>query len=343
MSILNTRFDTPFNTAPFSKIKTEAYLPAFKKAIENAKNEIDQIVENSALPNFENTIEALDYTGEQLDRISSIFFNLNAAETNDAIQKIAQEVSPLLTEFSNDIALNVALFERVKSVYNAKETLSLSKEQQTLLDKKYKGFSRNGANLNDAQKEILREIDKEQSQLKLTFGENILAETNRYELLITKPADLEGLPEGAMEAAKQLAVEKNKEGWLFTLDYPSYVPFMTYAKNRGLRKKLALAFGQKGFQNDALDNQEIVLKIAQLRFKRAQLLGYETHAHFVLEERMAKTPETVRNFLEDLLSKALPAAKKEFKELEDFAIKLDHIDRLEKWDEYGLPYDSFYS
>ena len=332
MSILNTRFDTPFNTAPFSKIKTEAYLPAFKKAIENAKNEIDQIVENSALPNFENTIEALDYTGEQLDRISSIFFNLNAAETNDAIQKIAQEVSPLLTEFSNDVALNVALFERVKSVYNAKETLSLSKEQQTLLDKKYKGFSRNGANLNDAQKEILREIDKEQSQLKLTFGENILAETNRYELLITKPADLEGLPEGAMEAAKQLAVEKNKEGWLFTLDYPSYVPFMTYAKNRGLRKKLALAFGQKGFQNDALDNQEIVLKIAQLRFKRAQLLGYETHAHFVLEERMAKTPETVRNFLEDLLSKALPAAKKEFKELEDFAIKLDHIDRLEKWD-----------
>ena len=332
MSILNTRFDTPFNTAPFSKIKTEAYLPAFKKAIENAKNEIDQIVENSALPSFENTIEALDYTGEQLDRISSVFFNLNAAETNDAIQKIAQEVSPLLTEFSNDIALNVALFERVKSVYNAKETLSLSKEQQTLLDKKYKGFSRNGANLNDAQKEILREIDKEQSQLKLTFGENILAETNRYELLITKPADLEGLPEGAMEAAKQLAVEKNKEGWLFTLDYPSYVPFMTYAKNRGLRKKLALAFGQKGFQNDALDNQEIVLKIAQLRFKRAQLLGYETHAHFVLEERMAKTPETVRNFLEDLLSKALPAAKKEFKELEDFAIKLDHIDRLEKWD-----------
>ena len=332
MSILNTRFDTPFNTAPFSKIKTEAYLPAFKKAIENAKNEIDQIVENSALPSFENTIEALDYTGEQLDRISSIFFNLNAAETNDAIQKIAQEVSPLLTEFSNDVALNVALFERVKSVYNAKETLSLSKEQQTLLDKKYKGFSRNGANLNDAQKEILREIDKEQSQLKLTFGENILAETNRYELLITKPADLEGLPEGAMEAAKQLAVEKNKEGWLITLNYPSYVPFMTYAKNRGLRKKLALAFGQKGFQNDALDNQEIVLKIAQLRFKRAQLLGYETHAHFVLEERMAKTPETVRNFLEDLLSKALPAAKKEFKELEDFAIKLDHIDRLEKWD-----------
>ena len=332
MSILNTRFETPYNTAPFSKIKTEAFLPAFKKAIENAKNEIDQIVENNAQPSFENTIEALEFTGEQLDRISSIFFNLNAAETNDAIQKIAQEVSPLLTEFSNDVALNIALFERVKSIYNSKESLSLSKEQQTLLDKKYKGFSRNGANLNDTQKEILREIDKEQSQLKLTFGENILAETNRYELLISESSDLKGLPEGAVEAAKQLAVEKNKEGWLFTLDYPSYIPFMTYAKNRRLRKELAIAFGQKGFQNDALDNQEIVLKIAQLRFKRARLLGYETHAHFVLEERMAKTPETVQNFLEDLLTKALPAAKKEFKELEDFAKKLDHIDRLEKWD-----------
>ena len=259
MSILNTRFETPYNTAPFSKIKTEAFLPAFKKAIENAKNEIDQIVENNAQPSFENTIEALEFTGEQLDRISSIFFNLNAAETNDAIQKIAQEVSPLLTEFSNDVALNIALFERVKSIYNSKESLSLSKEQQTLLDKKYKGFSRNGANLNDTHKEILREIDKEQSQLKLTFGENILAETNRYELLISESSDLKGLPEGAVEAAKQLAVEKNKEGWLFTLDYPSYIPFMTYAKNRRLRKELAIAFGQKGFQNDALDNQEIVL------------------------------------------------------------------------------------
>ena len=274
----------------------------------------------------------MDYTGEQLDRISSIFFNLNAAETNDEIQKIAQEVSPLLTEFSNDVALNTALFERVKSVYNTKASLSLTQEQKTLLDKKYKGFSRNGANLNADQKETLRAIDKEQSQLQLTFGENILAETNRYELLITEVSDLEGLPEGAIEAAKQMAEEKGKKGWLLTLDYPSYVPFMTYAKNRALRKELALAFGQKGFQNDALDNQDIVLKITQLRYQRAQLLGYETHAYFVLEERMAKTPETVRNFLEDLLEKALPAAKKEFEELESFAKNLDNIDRLEKWD-----------
>ncbi|MDB9954154.1 M3 family metallopeptidase [Flavobacteriaceae bacterium] len=332
MSTLDTRFDTPYNTAPFSKIKTDEFLASFAKAIESAKHEIDLIVKNEETPTFENTIEALDYTGEQLGRISSIFFNLNAAETNDEIQKIAQEVSPLLTEFSNDVALNTALFERVKSVYNTKASLSLTQEQKTLLDKKYKGFSRNGANLNADQKETLRAIDKEQSQLQLTFGENILAETNRYELLITEVSDLEGLPEGAIEAAKQMAEEKGKKGWLLTLDYPSYVPFMTYAKNRDLRKELALAFGQKGFQNDALDNQDIVLKITQLRYQRAQLLGYETHAHFVLEERMAKTPETVRNFLEDLLEKALPAAKKEFEELESFAKNLDNIDRLEKWD-----------
>ena len=230
------------------------------------------------------------------------------------------------------MALNTVLFERVKAVYNAKESLTLTEEQKTLLDKKYKGFSRNGANLDSDQKEKLRDIDKQQSKLQLTFGENILAETNRYELLITEYSDLEGIPEGAIEAAKQLAEEKDKKGWLITLDYPSYIPFMTYAKNRALRQQLALAFGQKGFQNDALDNQEIVLKITKLRYNRAQLLGYDTHAHFVLEERMAKTPGNVQNFLEDLLSKALPAAKKEFQALEDFAKKLDGIDRLEKWD-----------
>ena len=332
MNVLDKRFETPYNSAPFSKLKTDHFLPAFVNAIENAKTEISQITNNKAIPSFENTIEALEYSGEQLDRISSIFFNLNAAETNEEIQKIAQEVSPLLTEFSNDMALNAALFERVKYVYNNTESHALTEEQKTLLDKKYKGFSRNGANLNAKQKERLRAIDKELSQLKLTFGEHILAETNRYELLISNRSDLDGLPEGAIEAAKQLANEKNKTGWLITLDYPSYIPFMTYAKNRTLRKKLALAFGQKGFQNDALDNQDIVLKISKLRYKRAQLLGYETHSHFVLEERMAKTPETVRTFLEDLLEKALPAAKKEFKALEDFAKNLDGIDRLEKWD-----------
>ena len=332
MSLLNKRFETPYNTAPFSNIKTEDFLPAFVKAIKVANIEIAKITDSKETPTFKNTIEALDYSGESLDRISSIFFNLNAAETNERIQKIAQEVSPLLTDFSNDIALNSPLFERVKLVYNSRKTLNLSEEQKILLEKKYKGFSRNGANLGKKDKETLREIDKELSKLKLSFGENVLAETNRYELLITDQSDLDGLPEGAIEAAKQTAVEKNRNGWLINLDYPSYIPFMTYSKKRALRKELALAFGRKGFQNDALDNQEIVLRIAQLRFKRAKLLGYNTHAHFVLEERMAKTPKNVCDFLEDLLEKALPAAKKEFQELEAFAKRTEGINRLEKWD-----------
>ena len=331
-NILAKPFKTTYGSAPFSKIKNTHFLPAFKLAIQEAKKEIDDIVNNSDSPTFQNTIEALDFSGEQLDRISSVFFNLNSAETNDVIQKIAQEVSPLLSEFSNDIALNEILFKRVKSVYDLKESLNLTTEQATLLDKKYKGFSRNGANLPEDKKLKLREIDKKLSQLKLKFGENVLAETNKFEMLISDKNDLAGLPEGTLEAAKQLAESKNKEGWLFTLDYPSYIPFMTYADNRELRKKLAIASGKKAFHKDALDNQENVLNIAKLRFERAQLLGYKTHAHFVLEERMAKTPDKVESFLNELLEKAKPAALREFKELESFAKELDGIDHLEKWD-----------
>ena len=332
MTILNKAFNTPYNTAPFSEIKTEDYLPAFIEGIKKSKAEIDAITANTEAPTFKNTIEALDYSGEELDRLSSIFFNLNSAETNDEIQKIAQEVSPLLSEFGNDITLNEALFKRVKAVYDSKSTLDLTTEQATLLDKRYKGFSRNGANLTEDKKTKLRAIDKELSQLKLKFGEHILAETNAYELHLTNEDDLSGLPEGAKEAAKQLAESKDKDGWLITLDYPSYIPFMTYADNRTLREELSKAFGRKGFQNNELDNQDIVLKIAKLRFERAQLLGYKTHAHFVLEERMAQTPEKVTSFLNELLEKAKPAAKDEFKALEDFAKDLDGIDQLQKWD-----------
>nr|WP_111309304.1 M3 family metallopeptidase [Confluentibacter sediminis] len=332
MNILLNKFQTPYNTAPFSKIRNDDFLPAFKKAIENAKIEIDGIVNNSENPTFQNTIEALEFSGEPLDRMSSIFFNLNSAETNDTIQKIAQDISPLLSEFSNDITLNEDLFKRIKAVYNSKDHLNLTTEQQTLLDKKYKSFSRNGANLPNDKKEKLRAIDKELSTLTLKFGENVLAETNKFEMLITDEADLSGLPEGTIEAAKQLAETKDKDGWLFTLDYPSYIPFVTYADNRNLRKKMTIAAGKKGFHNDDLDNQNIVLQIARLRFERANLLGYKTHAHFVLEERMAKTPETVESFLNELLVKAKPAAENEFKHLENFAKDLDGIDQLEKWD-----------
>ena len=329
---LITSFNTKYNTAPFRIIQTEDFLPAFKETIKMAKKEIDTIVINPKKPSFENTIEALDFSGEQLDRISSIFFNLNSAETNEAIQKIAQEVSPLLSEFSNDITLNEDLFKRVKTVYYSKPELNLTTEQTTLLDKKYKSFSRNGANLPEDKKIQLREIDKKLSTLKLKFGENVLAETNKFEMLITDESNLSGLPEGTKEAAKQLAESKEKKGWLFTLDYPSYIPFITYADNRDLRKKLSLAAGAKAFKGDALDNQNNVLQIAQLRYERANLLGYKTHAHFVLEERMAETPETVLKFSNDLLEKAKPAAEREYKKLENFAKDLDNIDQLQKWD-----------
>lgn len=328
MNILLEKFDF----APFSKIKNDDFLPAFQHAIALAKEEIEAITSNNEAPDFENTIAALDYSGEQLDRVSSLFFNLNSAETNEEIQKIAQDVSPLLSEFSNDVALNTVLFERVSAVYDKKEQLTLTAEQHTLLDKKYKGFSRNGANLPDDKKETLRAIDKELSALKLTFGENILAETNAYELHLTDSNDIKGLPDGALEAAAQVAQQNNKTGWIFTLDYPSYIPFMKYADSRELRKKMAIAFGAKGFQNNAHNNEQNVLKIVKLRHQRAQLLGYDTHAHFVLEERMAGTPEKVTSFLNDLLEKAKPVALKEFNELETFAKELDNIDRLEKWD-----------
>ncbi|MBP7397917.1 MAG: M3 family metallopeptidase, partial [Flavobacterium sp.] len=232
----------------------------------------------------------------------------------------------------NDVRLNPDLFARVKTVYEQRDKLNLNPEQTTLLDKKYKSFSRNGANLPEDKKNQLREIDKELSKLSLQFGENVLAETQAYQLHITDKSDLAGLPEGTIEAAHSLAKSQEKEGWIFTLDYPSYVPFVTYADNRELRKKMAIAFGAKGFQNNEFDNQEIVLKIAKLRFDRAQVLGYATHAHFVLEERMAESPEKVKTFSNDLLEKAKSAALKEFAQLTAFAKELDGIDHLEKWD-----------
>ena len=332
MKILTKKFNTKYDIAPFSQIKMEDYHPAFIENIAAAKAEIDAIINNPEAPTFENTIEALEFSGDALGRLSSIFFNLNSAETSDEMQKIAQEVSPLLTEFSNDITLNEDLFKRIKTVNKQKNNLNLSVEQTTLLDKKFKSFSRNGALLSEVKKTKLREIDTELAKLKLTFGENVLAETHAFELHLTNEKDLSGLPEGTIEEARSLAKSKDKEGWIFTLDHPSYIPFVTYADNRELRKEMAIAAGKKAFQNNEFDNQEITLKIAKLRFERANLLGYETHSHFVLEERMAQNPDKVKSFLNDLLNKAKPAAQKEFAELTAFAKELDGIDQLEKWD-----------
>lgn len=332
MNITDNPLLLPFNEAPFSSIKNEHFKPAFEEAIRMARKEIDAITQTTEAPTFENTVVALDYSGAQLDRISSVFFNLNSAETNEEIQKIAQEVSPLLSEFGNDITLNEALFARVKSVYDQRDTLNLSIEQTTLLEKSYKSFARNGANLPEDKKKRLREIDAALAKLKLTFGENVLAETNAYELHLTDESDLDGLPESAKEAAANEAERREKKGWVVTLDYPSYIPFMKYAKNRALRKELSIAFGSKAFKGNEFDNQKNVLQIVQLRHERAKLLGYKTHAHFVLEERMAETPEKVISFLNTLLEKAKPAAKREFAQLENFAKAEDNLPHLQKWD-----------
>ena len=325
------KFDLPFEASPFSTIENEHFKPAFKEAIDEAKSEIDAICENQDEPTFTNTLEALTFSGAKLDRISSIFFNLNSAETNEEIQKIAQEVSPWLSEFSNDITLNETLFKRVKTVFENKESLSLNAEQLTLLTKNYKNFVRNGALLNEEDKVKLREIDAEMAKLKLKFGENVLAETNNYQMHLTNEEDLKGLPEGAVEAAKMMAQEKELDGWLITLDYPSYVPFMTYADNRNLRKEIALAFGSKSFKDNEYNNESIILKLVNLRHERANLLGYNSHADFVLEERMAETPQNVTSFLNELLDKSKPAALKEFESLTELANE-DGIDAMQKWD-----------
>ena len=324
-------FDLPFEAAPFNSIKNHHFKPAFKQAIAEAKKEIEIICSSEAKPSFENTLEALTFSGAKLDRISSIFFNLNSAETDEEIQKIAQEVSPWLSEFSNDITLNKTLFERIREVHEHASDLDLNEEQKTLLTKNYRNFVRNGALLKEEEKSKLRKIDTELSKLKLQFGENVLAETNNYQLHLTKEEDLKGLPEGAIEAAKMLAKEKELEGWLFTLDYPSYIPFMTYADNRELRKEIALAFGSKSFKENDYNNESLILKLVKLRHERANLLGYKSHAHFVLEERMAENPSNVHTFLNDLLSKSKPAALKEFKELSELASK-EGIETLQKWD-----------
>src|SRR5690606_329410 len=234
---------------------------------------------------------------------------------------------------SNDVLLDAALFSKVNAVYQMKEQLSLDEEQQTLLDKTYKSFVRNGANLSDDKKQVLREIDKELSQLGLQFGENVLEETNKYELLVENENDLKGLPGGLIEAAAQTATEKGKEGkWVFTLAYPSYVPFMTYSENRELRKKMFIAYNSRPSKGDELDNQKIIKNILRLKEERAKLLGYENYAALVLEERMAENPLKVMDFLEELLEKSKPNAQEEVKELEDFAQSLNGLDKMEKWD-----------
>lgn len=332
------KFNTPFGTIPFDKIKVEHYLPAVDKGIDLSAKEVDKIIKNTESPTFSNTIEALENAGSLLELVSTTFFNINSAETNEAIQALAKEISPKLTEHANDIKLNEALFKKIETVYLKKESFHLNPEQSTLLEQTYKSFVRNGAKLNAEQKEKLRAIDKDLSHLSLVYGENVLAENNSFELVITDEKELSGLPDGIIEAAHVTAKEKGKENaWVFTLDFPSYGPFMMYSENRELKETLFKAYGSKAFKNNEHDNQKVLKDIAVLRYQRALLLGYKSHADFVLEERMAESTDKVNRFLNDILDTALPFAKKELEELKHYAKSLNGPADLMRWD---LPYYS---
>ena len=324
-------FNTKHHSAPFNEIKEEHFLPAFQELIKISEKEIDDIVENNEEPSFENVIEALAYSGEKLDVVSSIFFNLNSAETNDEIQKIAQEVSPLLTEFSAKISQNEKLFSKIKKVYEEQQKYQLNEEQQMLLSETYKGFVRSGALLNETDKEKFKEISIELSKKSLQFGQNVLAETNNYFKHITDEKELAGIPEAILQQFREDAKERNLEGFVVTLQYPSYIPFMTYAENRELRKELALANGKKSFSNNEFDNQNLIKEIITLKQEKAQLLGYKNYADYVLEERMAKSPDQVTSFLNELLEKARPYAEKEIEELKTLA-KADGIEEMQSYD-----------
>jgi len=331
MNPLLEKFNTKYTSSPFEEIKEENYLPAFQELVKNSEKEIDEITNNSEAPTFENTIEAMAFSGEQLDRVSSIFFNLNSAETNDEIQKIAQDVSPLLTEFSSKISQNEKLFERIKSVYDQKDSLSLNDEQKMLLNETYKGFVRSGALLNEEDKKKLEKISMDLSIKSLQFGQNALVSTNAYFKNITDKEELKGIPEAILQQYEEDAKEKGLKGYVITLQYPSYLPAMTYAENRELRKELALANGKKSFDGGEFDNQNLIKEIVKLRQKKAELLGYKNYADFVLEERMAKSPEKVFEFLNELLDKATPYAQKEIEELKTLA-KADGIEDIQSYD-----------
>jgi peptidyl-dipeptidase dcp len=321
-------FQTPYNAAPFSRFTPTDYLPAIEKAIAESLAQINSITQNSEPATFKNTIEALAYTGLELDRLTAMFFNLNSAETNDALQAEAQRISPLLTDYGNDIRLNEALFKRVKAIYNQREQLSLTAEQQTLLEKTYKSFTRNGANLSLDDKERLRKIDKQLATLKLKFSENALAETQHYQWVITDKNTLSGLPDFVLEMLAQEAKKRNVQGWVITLDLPVYTAVMKYADNRDLRQKLFTDYHSRCAGESAYNNEDNVLHIAQLRQARASLLGYPNYATFALEERMAETPEKVIAFLNEQLEKDKPQAIKELEELKTFSGLTD----FQQWD-----------
>ena len=321
----------PYGAPQFDKIKSEHYMPAFKEGIAQAKAEIDAIVANSAQPDFENTIEAMERSGKTLNKVSSIFFNLLEADSDETLQQIAEEVSPLLNDYQMYVSLNEKLFARVKSVWERKEGLGLAQDQMTLLEKTYKSFTRGGANLQGEDRQKYAQLSEQLSLATIRFGRNVLAATNAYKLNITDEAKLAGMPDYLKELGKQTAEEAGQQGWTFDLSYPSYGPFMRFCDDRELRKEMYLAYNSRGLKEEG-DNTELVKEIASLRLQIANLLGYETYAHYALEERMLKTPSQVNGFLEDLLQASLPKARKEVKAIQDYAAAHGFKGELQSWD-----------
>ncbi len=326
-------WNTPFGTPPFDKIQEKHYMPAYLEGMKQQMEEVDAIINNSEEPTFENTLEALDNSGKLLDKIDNVFSNLNSSTTNDEMQKIAKEVSPLLSKHYDDISMNDKLFARIKAVYNKRDQLQLDTEQFKLLEKTYKDAVRGGALLNDEQKDKLRAINAELSKLSLQFGENVLKENNEFKLVLDKKEDLAGLPASVIAAAEEAAKEHGEEGkWVFTLHKPSLIPFLQFSDKREYREIMLKGYIERGNHNNELDNKDILKKMASLRVKRANLLGYETHAHYILEKNMAKEPEHVYELLWKLWKPALNKAKAEAYDLQAMINKEGGNFKLEPWD-----------
>ena len=328
-----TEYDTPFQVPAFDKIKKTDYLPAFIEGMKQQKEEIAAIINNKEDANFENTIAALDYSGKLLTKVSDVFFNITSSMSDDEIVEISKEVSPLLSQHADDISMNPELFKRIKAVYDKKNDLKLNTEQRTVLEKVYRQFVRGGANLSAEDQKKFSELNKELSMLSLKFGENVLAETNNFKLIIDNKEDLAGLPQSLIDAAAEEAANEGEDGkWLFTVQKPSMIPFLQYSAKRELREKIFKAYINRGDNDNEYDNKEIVSKIAKLRYERAKLLGYNNHAEYILDENMAKTPEKVYDFLNNIWIKALPVAKNEVVELQKIIDAEGGNFKLEAWD-----------
>lgn len=327
---------TPYGTPPFTEIKTVHFKPAVEEAVRIAKDEITAIAENPSLPTFENTVAELDRSGQTLSKITSILFNLNSAETNKHLQEAAQEISPILTRFSNDVTLNQKLFDRIKIVFELCRDMSgncqYTTEQKILTERKYRNFMLGGAALREEEKIRFREISEELAQLSLKFEENVLEETNSFELHITETEDLDGLPESLIEQGSTEAEKRKKQGWIFTLHYPSYVPFMQYSERRDLREKMLKAYSSRAFRSNDCDNRQNTLKIANLRLEIARMLGFKTFAEMILGDRMADTPGKVEKFLDELYIASKPAALRDFEHISSYAGSQGHTGDIERYD-----------